>query len=334
MRRRTGSGRAPERGVPKNAGIRHEKRRSLANPTRLIHAAASCGDRPRLRAERRMIGIIGGTGLYRMDELQVLERLEVETPFGAPSSPLMLGMLGGRNVVFLARHGLGHELIPSEINFRANIWALKSVGVRTVIGVSAVGSLREHLRPGELALPSQYLDLTKGLRAASFFGRGVVAHVSMARPTCEATSTLVVRGAAALGFALHENRTYACVEGPRFGTRAESALLRAAGADVVGMTNVPEVFLACEAQLGYVTVAVVTDYDCWLDDPAQHVTLDQALGLFRDNLARVQSLLGTVVAAYADDESRPCRQRLRAAIVTPRERMSAEQRALVDFLSS
>ena len=281
-----------------------------------------------------MIGIVGGTGLYQMDELEVLDRLEVETPFGAPSSPLTFGLLRGRKVVFLARHGLLHELIPSEINFRANIWALKSVGVRTVIGVSAVGSLREQIRPGELALPAQYLDFTKGVRAPSFFGRGVVAHVSMAHPTCEVTSGLVARAAAALGFTLHADRTYACVEGPRFGTRAESAVLRAAGADVVGMTNVPEVFLACEAQLGYLTIAVVTDYDCWLDDPAQHVTLEQALGMFRDNLTRVQSLLGSVVTAYEDDESRPCRQRLRSAIVTPRERMSSEQRALVAFLSS
>lgn len=281
-----------------------------------------------------LIGIIGGTGLYGMSELAVTESREISTPFGPPSAPLVLGTLQGREVAFLARHGLRHELIPSEINFRANLWALKSVGVRTVVGVSAVGSLREEIRAGDLALPSQYLDFTKGLRAASFFGRGIVAHVSTAHPTCSATSGLIARTARSLGLPIHENKTYACVEGPRLGTSAESHFLRGAGADLVGMTNVPEAFLAREAQLGYCTVALVTDYDCWLDDPSQHVTADQAMALYRENLSRVQRLIAEVVVQYRDDESRPCRRALQGAIVTPRERMSPEQRALVDFLSS
>ena len=198
-----------------------------------------------------MIGIIGGTGLYQMDELQVTEVREVTTPFGSPSSPIVLGMLQGRNVAFLARHGLHHDLLPSEINYRGNIWALKSLGVRTIVGVSAVGSLREEIRPGDLALSSQYLDFTKGLRASTFFGRGLIAHVSTANPTCSATAALIARAARALELTIHEDKTHACIEGPRFGTRAESHLLRSSGADLVGMTNVPEVFLACEAQLGY-----------------------------------------------------------------------------------
>lgn len=281
-----------------------------------------------------MIGVIGGTGLYRMEELKVTETVEVETPFGAPSAPLMLGVLSEQKVAFLARHGIAHEFTPSEVNYRANIWALKNAGVRTIIGVSAVGSLREEIRPGDLALPAQYLDFTKGLRPASFFGRGVVAHVSMAQPTCSATAALIARAARLLGSSLHEGKTYACVEGPRFGTRAESHMLRSAGADLVGMTNVPEVFLAAEAQLGYCTIAVATDYDCWLDDPTQHVTAGQALALFRENLARVQQIIATVAADYCDDESRPCRHTLEQAIVTPRDRMTVEQRALVDFLAS
>ena len=281
-----------------------------------------------------MIGIIGGTGLYRMDGLEVTETREVDTPFGRPSAPLMLGRLGGRPIAFLARHGLQHDLLPSEINFRANLWALKSVGARTIIGVSAVGSLREEIRPGDLALPSQYLDFTKGVRAASFFGKGLVAHVSTAHPTCAATAQLLARTAQSLGQPLHRDKTYACVEGPRLGTRAESFWLRAAGADLVGMTNVPEAFLALEAQLGYCTIAVATDYDCWLDDPAQHVSLDQVMSQFRDSLARVQRLIARAVADYAEDESRPCRHSLSQAVITPREQLSAAQQAILDFLAS
>ncbi len=279
-----------------------------------------------------MIGIIGGTGLYAMRALGSLRAHEVQTPFGAPSGPLLRGMLAGREVAFLARHGANHRLLPGEINFRANIWALKSIGVRTVIAVSAVGSLREEIRPGDLTLPSQYLDFTRGTRAASFFGGGVVAHVSSAQPVCASTAALIARVARALGHRVHEGRIYACIEGPRLGTRAESLWLRGAGADVVGMTNVPEVFLALEAQLGYCGLALATDYDAWLEDPAQHGSAAQIVTLFRDNLERVQELLAGAAAEYVEDESRPCRHALRGALLTPLEQLSAQQRALVDFL--
>jgi 5'-methylthioadenosine phosphorylase len=279
-----------------------------------------------------MIGIIGGTGVYAMPGLTGTRTLTVPTPFGAPSSPVICGTLSGREVAFLARHGLNHEFLPGEINFRANIWALKSLGVRTVIGVSAVGSLREEIRPGDLSLPSQYLDFTKGTRAASFFGAGVVAHVSTAHPSCAATAALIAQAAASNGIAVHADKTYACIEGPRLGTRAESFFLRSAGADLVGMTNVPEAFLALEAQIGYCTIALATDYDCWLDDPAQHVSAGQVLDLFRANLARVQQLLFLSIAAYEEDESRPCRRALRGALVTQRTAMTAAQRELVDLL--
>ncbi len=279
-----------------------------------------------------MIGIIGGTGLYRMEALRVTQTREVTTPFGPPSSPMVLGVLGGREVAFLARHGLHHDLLPSEINYRANIWALKSVGARTVIGVSAVGSLREEIRPGDISLPSQYVDFTKGVRAASFFGRGVVAHVSTAQPVCRATADLIARVARSLGTPVHQNKTYACVEGPRLGTRAESFFLRSAGADLVGMTNVPEAFLAVEAQVGYCTISLATDYDCWLEDASQHVSAEQVITLFHKNLGRVQQLIAGAVAEYVEDESRPCRQGLKSAIVTPREQMTDEQKKIVDFL--
>jgi 5'-methylthioadenosine phosphorylase len=280
-----------------------------------------------------MIGIIGGTGLYQMDELQVTEVREVTTPFGAPSSPIVIGMLQGRNVAFLARHGLHHDLLPSEVNYRGNIWALKSVGVRTILGVSAVGSLREEIRPGDLALSSQYLDFTKGLRASTFFGRGLVAHVSTANPTCSTTAAQVAQAARALELTIHEDKVHAVIEGPRFGTRAESLFLRNSGADLVGMTNVPEVFLAAEAQLGYCTIGVATDYDSWLDDPQHHVSAIEVAKLFRGNLERVQQLLANVVVENQEDEARPCRNSLKGAIMTPRERMTADQRSLVSFLT-
>ncbi|HZO21327.1 MAG TPA: S-methyl-5'-thioadenosine phosphorylase [Steroidobacteraceae bacterium] len=281
-----------------------------------------------------MIGIIGGTGLYQMEELRVTDSREVTTPFGAPSSPVMLGVIRDRNVAFLARHGLHHTLLPGEINYRGNIWALKGLGVRTILGVSAVGSLREEIRPGDLALPSQYLDFTKGLRPATFFGRGLVAHVSTAHPSCRSTAELIAGAARSLNLPLHRDKTYACIEGPRFGTRAESFFLRTAGADLVGMTNVPEAFLACEAQLGYCTIAVATDYDCWLEDAAHHVSVEQVSSLFRSSLQRVQELLAAVVGQYTEDESRPCRRSLRSAIITPPDQMTSEQRELLRFLSA
>ncbi|HET9105853.1 MAG TPA: S-methyl-5'-thioadenosine phosphorylase [Steroidobacteraceae bacterium] len=279
-----------------------------------------------------MIGIIGGTGLYRMEGLEVTRSTDIETPFGRPSGPVMLGRLGGRDIAFLPRHGLRHDLLPSEINFRANIWALKTVGVRTIIGVSAVGSLREEIRPGDLALPSQYLDFTKGLRPASFFGNGLVAHVSTAHPTCARTAALIARVAESLGQPIHRDKTYACVEGPRLGTRAESFWLRGAGADLVGMTNVPEAFLALEAQLGYCVITVATDYDCWLDDASQHVSAEQVIGQFKESLGRVQKLIAKAAAQYEEDESRPCRQALKSAMLTPRDQLTPEQRKLLDFL--
>jgi len=301
--------------------------------------------------EPHMIGIIGGTGLYQMEGLRVHQVRTVGTPFGEPSSGLAVGTLRGREVAFLARHGFNHDLLPSEINYRANIWALKSLGARTILSVSAVGSLREEIRPGDLALPSQYIDFTKGLRASTFFGRGdrtaaegipgsangatrgIVAHISTAQPTCRSTSALAAKVARSLGIAIHEDKTYACVEGPRLGTRAESFFLRGAGADLVGMTNVPEAFLAGEAQVGYCTIAVPTDYDCWLDDSTQHVSAEQVMEQFRGSLATVQRLIAGVVAEYIEDESRPCRHTLKGAVFTPRERMTEAQREIVDFLS-
>lgn len=279
-----------------------------------------------------MIGIVGGTGLYAMPGLRVLRTETPDTPFGPASAPVTVGELDGRTVAFLPRHGAGHSLLPSEIPYRANVWALKAVGVTRVVGVSAVGSLREAIAPGDLALPSQYVDWTRGRRAGTFFGDGVVAHVSTAEPTCASLAAGLVASAAGAGAALHAGVTYACVEGPRLGTRAESFLLRGAGCDLVGMTNVPEVFLAREAQLCYGTVCVVTDYDCWQEDPAQHVSVEKIFPLYRANLARVQAILAGLVRGEPDIGPCGCRASLAGAVLTADDAVPAEKRDYLAFL--
>jgi len=279
-----------------------------------------------------VIGIVGGTGLYDLDGIRVTGEATPETPFGPASAPVTLGDLDGRPVAFLPRHGPGHALTPSEIPYRANVWALKAVGVTRVVGVSAVGSLREAIAPGDLALPSQYFDWTRGRRAGTFFGDGVVAHVSTAEPTCPALAAELGTAAAGEGAALHAGVTYACVEGPRLGTRAESFFLRGAGCDLVGMTNVPEVFLAREAQLCYGTVCVVTDYDCWQDDPAQHVSVGKIFPLYRANLGRVRGILARLVREEERIGACACRTSLAGALLTPDAAIPAAKREYVAFL--
>ncbi|MBI2605079.1 MAG: S-methyl-5'-thioadenosine phosphorylase [Deltaproteobacteria bacterium] len=279
-----------------------------------------------------MIGIIGGTGLYQIEGLEVLESREVETPFGRPSAEVVIGRLGSKKVAFLPRHGTRHEILPGEINFRANIWALKSVGVRRVLSVSAVGSLVQEIEPGHLVIPNQYFDFTKGKRAGTFFGDGLVAHVSTAEPSCPALTGQAFDAANRLGHPVHREKTYACVEGPRLGSRAESFFLRGARCHVVGMTNVPEVFLAREAQLCYCTIAVVTDYDCWLDDPAQHATVDKVIALYKKNLGRVQAILKEVLAEGEGKPACRCRSALKSAVLTPDDALPGRQRKLLEFL--
>lgn len=279
-----------------------------------------------------MIGIIGGTGLYQIEGLHVLESREVETSFGRPSAPVLIGKLGSEKVAFLPRHGTKHEILPSEINFRANILALKSVGVTRVYSVSAVGSLVQEIEPGHLVIPNQYFDFTRGKRAGTFFGDGIVAHVSTAQPACPLLTGQAFDAAQRLGHPIHRDMTYACVEGPRLGTRAESFFLKGAQCDVVGMTNVPEAFLAREAQLCYCTIAVVTDYDCWLDDPSQHATVDKVIALYKKNLGRVQAILKEVLARGADASPCPCRSALQGAVLTPESALSDDKRRLLGLL--
>ena len=280
-----------------------------------------------------MLGIIGGTGLYRIEGLEITDSRNVDTPFGKPSAAVTIGTLEGRKVAFLPRHGLHHALLPGEINYRANIWAFKSVGVRKLVGVSAVGSLRKEIEPGQLALPHQYFDWTGGKRAKSFFGDGLAAHISTAEPVCASLSKQIIAAAEAAKIPLHAKTTYACVEGPRLGTRAESFFLKNAGCDLVGMTNVPEAFLAREAQLCYCTIAIATDYDCWLEDPSQHVTVDKVMELHQKNLGRVKGILKQLVMGEptgATDCS--CRHSLDGAVLTAEQGLSDDRRKILAFL--
>lgn len=279
-----------------------------------------------------MLAIIGGTGIYELPGMQIEERLSGGTPFGDPSGEVLRGRLAGQPLLFLARHGSGHRLLPHEVNYRANVYALKRAGATQVLGFSAVGSLAASIAPGEFAMPSQYFDWTRGARDRSFFGGGVAAHVSTARPVSPALVDWVAQGAAALQMPLHRDVTYACVEGPRLGTRAESFFLRQAGCHLVGMTNVPEVFLAREAQLAYATVGIVTDYDCWMDDPAHHVTVAAVFERYGQSLQRARDLLQHLLDGPPPPADADARQALAWAVITPDSAMTPGQREWMSVL--
>ncbi len=247
-----------------------------------------------------LIGVLGGSGLYQMDALSDVKEHVIDTPFGQPSDVVVTGLVDGTKVAFLARHGRGHRLIPSEVPYRANIYALKSLGVRYLISVSAVGSLREEIRPLDMVLPDQFIDLTKH-RTSTFFGDGAVAHVSMAQPVCPSLSALLSQAIEGLHFAdlkLHQGGTYICIEGPSFSSKAESLWYRNMGADIIGMTNMPEAKLAREAQIAYATLAFATDYDCWHPKEA-HVTADMAIANLMKNAEHAQKVLVKAISLIA-----------------------------------
>jgi len=270
------------------------------------------------------VGIIGGTGFYDLPGLSDVRRIEVETPFGAPSDALVTGRLAGRRVVFLARHGPRHSFLPSEVNARANVCAMKRCGVTRLLSVSAVGSLREGIAPGRPVLPRQFIDRTAG-RPGTFFGEGVVAHASMADPVCNALADALADAAEAEGGIVHRRGTYLCIEGPQFSTRAESALWRAWGADVVGMTGLPEARLAREAELCYATLALPTDYDCWREH-TEAVNVDEVMASLRANTGRARSILARAVASLDPGAPCACRTALDAALLTPPEAIDAKAR--------
>ena len=273
-----------------------------------------------------MLAIIGGTGLYDLAGMQITQEHGADTPFGRASGPVVQGRLHGQEILFLARHGSGHRLLPHEVNYRANVFALKRAGATQILGFSAVGSLTEAVAPGQMAMPSQYIDWTRGPRERSFFGHGVAAHVSTALPVSEQLMQWVAAQARSMGLMLHSGLTYACVEGPRLGTRAESHFLRSAGCQLVGMTNVPEVFLAREAQICYATVCLVTDYDCWMDDPSQHVSIGAIFELYGQSLANARRLLEALLATELPPEEPAIRQALQGAVMTPDGALEPAQR--------
>jgi 5'-methylthioadenosine phosphorylase len=279
-----------------------------------------------------MLAIIGGTGLYDIPGLQVTQRLSESTPFGAPSGDIVRGRLHEHEVLFIARHGQGHRLLPHEVNYRANVFALKRAGATMLLGFSAVGSLSLDVAPGTLAMPEQYVDWTRGSRERSFFGGGVAAHVSTARPVSAALVSAVQAAAQRLGTQVRRELTYACVEGPRLGTQAESHILRQLGCHLVGMTNVPEAFLAREAQMAYATVGLVTDYDCWLDDPAQHVSVGAIFERYGQTLAMARSVLDELLRAPLPEPEAESRQALASAVLTPDAALDASQRAWLSVL--
>jgi len=279
-----------------------------------------------------MLAIIGGTGLYELAGLEIEQRSNGDTPFGKPSGEILQGRLHGQPVLFLARHGAGHRLLPHEVNYRANIFALKRAGATMLLGFSAVGSLAIEVAPGSLAMPEQYLDWTRGQRERTFFGGGVAAHVSTAKPVSAALVAAVEAAAGRVGVPLHRRLTYACVEGPRLGTQAESHFLRQAGCHLVGMSNVPEVFLAREAQLAYATVGLVTDYDCWLDDPAQHVSVAAVFERYGQTLAIARQVLDELLRGPLPTPEPEIRQALSTALITPDAALDSAQRAWLDVL--
>ncbi len=267
--------------------------------------------------EHVRIAVIGGSGLYNMPDLKLIEEREIETPFGLPSSPIMIGELNHRKVAFLARHGKGHRFMPTEINFRANIYALKMLGVEWIISVSAVGSMKEELPPLTMVIPDQFIDRTK-LRTRTFFGEGLVAHIGLAEPVCPHLSRILYDAAKDIAPSAQFGGTYLCIEGPQFSTKAESLLYRQWNVDVIGMTNVPEAFLAREAEICYATLAMVTDYDCWHEEE-EVVTADMVIERLKQNIRTSQDIIQSVVSKIPETRDCFCARALENAFITDRK---------------
>jgi 5'-methylthioadenosine phosphorylase len=278
------------------------------------------------------IGIIGGSGLYAMPGLTNTQEIEVTTPFGNPSDSFVLGELEGRKVVFLARHGRGHRLLPSELNFRANIFAMKKLGVERIISVSAVGSLKLEHKPTEFLIPDQFIDRTTQ-RVSTFFGDGIVGHVAFGDPVCATVAKAIQHGAESAGVVVKAGGVYVCMEGPQFSTRAESNLYRSWGADVIGMTNMQEAKLAREAEICYATMAMVTDYDCW-HDGHDAVTVDQVIAVLHQNSENAAKAVRSTVAAMPRERSCACASALKYAILTSQDAIPEATRKKLDLLLS
>ena len=276
------------------------------------------------------IGIIGGSGLYSMPEFEAQEERAVETPWGSPSDPYVVGKLAGREVAFLARHGRGHRISPSELNFRANIYGFKWLGVERILSLSAVGSLKEEHKPLDFLIPDQFVDRTRG-RVSTFFGEGLVAHIGFAHPICPQLSRVVLEASSAAGVAAKPGGTYLCMEGPAFSTLAESNLYRRWGMDVIGMTNLQEAKLAREAEICYVTIAMVTDYDCW--HPAHDdVTVTDIIANLNQNAGNARKLVAAAVRAMPASRRCECGSALAHALITDRNSIPAATRKKLELL--
>ena len=266
--------------------------------------------------QKTTLGVIGGTGLYEMEGLSGMREVEMETPFGEPSGPFVIGSLGGVEMAFLPRHGRGHRLLPTEVNNRANVFGMKKLGVERILSVSAVGSLKEEIEPGHMVLPDQFIDRTYR-RSPTFFGDGIVAHVQFADPFCNALRAVVADAAADEDIRVHGRGTYVCMEGPQFSTRAESALHRSWGADVIGMTNLQEAKLAREAEICFATMAMATDYDCW-NEAAGDVDIEEIIAVLQKNADVAKRIIRGTVERLSPERTCPCASALAMAIVTDR----------------
>lgn len=274
------------------------------------------------------IGIIGGSGLYEMEGVEDLAEIRLSTPFGEPSDAFVSGRYRGREIVFLPRHAKGHRLIPSEIPFKANVWGMKRLGATHLISVSAVGSLKEHIAPGHIVYPDQFIDRTCQ-RDGTFFGRSIVAHVQFGDPVCPQLVQTLHASTAALGIPCHRGGTYVCIEGPAFSTRAESNLYRTWGGAVIGMTNLQEAKLAREAELCFATIALATDYDCW-HQSEEEVNVESVLKVMAANVANTKRILAQAIAAVPEARTCGCGDALRNAILTPLERIPPQVRKELD----
>jgi 5'-methylthioadenosine phosphorylase len=260
------------------------------------------------------VGIIGGSGLYQMDSLKGRREVRLRTPYGRPSDAFILGKWEGTSVVFLARHGRGHRLLPAEINFRANIWGMKELGVSRIISVSAVGSMKEKLKPGHVVVPDQFFDHTRR-RESTFFGSGLVGHVSLAQPVCPSLAQVLLQAGRGTGAVIHEGGVYLCIEGPQFSSLGESLIYRQWGVDVIGMTNVTEAKLAREAEICYATLALVTDYDCWHQE-MESVTVEGVLEILHKNVALSQNIIRNAIPKISDVRDCQCATALQNAVIT------------------
>jgi len=262
----------------------------------------------------KVVGVIGGSGLYEMEGLEQIQTVKVKTPFGNPSDAFIVGRLEGVKVAFLPRHGKGHRIQPSSLNFRANIYGMKKLGVQWIIGVSAVGSMKESIHPGDMVIPNQFIDQTKG-RPSTFFDDGIVGHVGFADPVCPVLSRILCEAGKEAGATVHKDGTYICIEGPQFSTRAESKLYRTWGVDIIGMTNLPEAKLAREAEICYSTIAFATDYDCW-HEAAEDVSIGEVLRILAQSAKLAKDAIRRAIPRLSEKRECVCANALKYALIT------------------